>query len=69
MNIAEDRTSKRRAQTAAARREFMTRAARRAADDPVALAKAARIVRAGIERGHLTEDDLRGPIVQPQASP
>ena len=40
-------------------------AALRATDDPVVLAKAARIVRAAIERGRLSKGDLDGPIVRP----
>jgi hypothetical protein len=42
----------------------MRNAAIRAVDDPVTLAKAARIIRAAIERGRLTKADLDGPIVQ-----
>jgi hypothetical protein len=41
------------------------KSALRAADDPAELNRAARIVRAGIERGYLTKADLDGPIVQP----
>jgi hypothetical protein len=41
-------------------------AALRATDDPVVLAKAARIVRAAIERGKLSKSDLDGPIVRPE---
>jgi hypothetical protein len=63
-----------------ATRERMRCAAQRAAEDPVVLAKAARIVQAGIESGKLTPSDLAGPIVltlsdlagpavPPQASP
>jgi hypothetical protein len=54
---------------AKANRARMTNAALRAAGDPAVLAKAARIVRAGFERGTLTLADLDGPIVPPQASP
>jgi hypothetical protein len=50
---------------AKATRERMKHAALRAADNPLVLARAARIVRAGFERGHLTKADLDGPIVQP----
>jgi hypothetical protein len=45
--------------------QHMHNAALRLADDPAALARAARIVRAGLLRGHLTKADLNGPIVQP----
>lgn len=50
--------------TEAAIAENMRRAAVRAIDDPAELAKAARIVRAALERQALTEQDLRGPVVQ-----
>lgn len=39
-------------------------AALRAVDDPAVLARAARIVRAAIQRQRMTLDDLQGPIVQ-----
>lgn len=55
----------RAARTAKARTTQMTNAAVRAVDDPVQLAKAARIVRAALARRVLSEDDLRGEIVQP----
>lgn len=51
--------------TAAARAEHLRIAAVRAVDDPIVLARAARIVRAALERGKLTKADLDGPIVQP----
>ncbi len=44
-------------------------AALRAIDNPRELARAARIVRAAIERGKLTKADVDGPIVQPLAGP
>lgn len=50
--------------TAAATAGHMRAAAIRAVDDPAQLAKAARIVRAALARQVLTEDDLRGEIVQ-----
>lgn len=43
----------------------MTKAAVRAVDDPVTLARAARIVRAALERGRLTPNDLQGDVVKP----
>jgi hypothetical protein len=55
------------ASTEAATNEHMRRSARRAVEDPAQLAKAARIVRAALERGRLTPDDLQGDIVQPTA--
>jgi hypothetical protein len=39
-------------------------AALRAAGDPAVLDKAARVVRAGLQLGKLTADDLTGPIVR-----
>jgi hypothetical protein len=51
--------------TLAASREHQRRAAVRALDDPAQLARAARIVRAALERGQLVPADLDGPIVQP----
>jgi len=42
---------------------YLTNTAMRAVDDPVALAKAARIVRAALERGKLSKADLDGPVV------
>jgi hypothetical protein len=56
------------AQTAAARAEHARRAANRAVDDPVKLARAARIVRAALARQVLTEDDLRGDVVPQDAA-
>jgi hypothetical protein len=47
------------ARTDAATVEHMRRSAHRAVDDPAQLARAARIVRAALERGRLTPDDLR----------
>lgn len=54
-----------RSRTAAARAEQLRRAAIRASHDPVTLARAARIIRAALERQALAEQDLRGPIVAP----
>jgi hypothetical protein len=48
-----------------AARAHMHNSALRLADDPAALARAARIVRAGLILGKLTPADLDGPIVQP----
>jgi hypothetical protein len=56
-----------REQTEPARTAYLEKTARRSVDDPVALAKAARIVRAALERGALTKADLDGPIV-PQST-
>jgi hypothetical protein len=53
------------ASTEAATNEHMRRSALRLVDDPAELAKAARIIRAALERGRLTPDDLQGEIVQP----
>jgi hypothetical protein len=50
---------------AKANRARMRNAALRATDDPLVLARSARIVRAAIETGKLTPADLSGPIVQP----
>jgi hypothetical protein len=50
--------------TAAATRAVQQYSAERAIDDPVKLARAARIVRAALERGRLTPDDLAGGIVR-----
>jgi hypothetical protein len=47
--------------TAPAREAMLHNAAVRALDDPIALARAARIVRAAIERGRLTPDDITPP--------
>lgn len=49
----------RRAQTAAAIETHKQRAAERAVDDPIKLARAARIVRTALARQVLTVDDLR----------
>lgn len=43
---------------------MLRNAAERAVDDPVALNRAARIVRAALARQALTEADLRGPVVK-----
>ena len=51
------------ARTDAATRERLRRHAIRAIDDPVELAKAARIVRAAIQRRRLRLADLDGDIV------
>ena len=56
-------TSERR--TDAATSAHMARAALRAVDDPVVLAKAARIVRAALQRRALVPRDLTGEIVKP----
>lgn len=53
------------ARTAPARRAQLRNAALRATDDPAQLARAARIVRAALERGKLTPDDLQGAVVHP----
>jgi hypothetical protein len=58
------RETLRKQSLALATEAHMRNAAIRLADDPAVLARAARIVRAGIERGHLTPADLDGPIVQ-----
>ena len=50
--------------TAAATATNMRTAALRAVDDPASLAKAARIVRAALERGRLGPEDLAGDIVK-----
>lgn len=55
---------KRFAQTVPARRAQLTNAAVRATDNPVQLAKAARIIRAALQRGKLTPDDLQGDVVR-----
>jgi hypothetical protein len=44
----------------------MRNSALRALDDPAQLARAARIVRAALERGALSKQDLDGPIVPAQ---
>jgi hypothetical protein len=51
--------------TAPARAAQLRNAAVRAVDDPVTLARAARIVRAALERGALTATDLQGEVVKP----
>jgi len=53
----------RRARTAPARNAALRNAALRATDDPATLARAARIVRAALERGRLSAADLNGEIV------
>ena len=53
------------ARTAAARATRMRASAELAVNDPVALNRAARIVRAALARQALTEADLRGPVVNP----
>lgn len=50
---------------ASGRRHIMERTAMRAVDDPAKLAKAARIIRAGIARGKITPADLEQPIIHP----
>jgi len=50
---------------AKARAEHQRRSAHRAVDDPVKLARAARIVCAALERQRLTLDDLRGDVAGP----
>ncbi len=45
--------------TAAARAENQRKAAERALDDPVKLGRAIRIVRAGLEHGRVTLDELQ----------
>jgi hypothetical protein len=55
--------------TNAATASNMRTAAIRAVDDPATLAKAARIVRAALERGALSPEDLRGDIVKPSDMP
>lgn len=49
------------ARTEAATREHLRRSAHRAVDDPLALARAARIVRAALARQRLTIEDLTAP--------
>jgi hypothetical protein len=56
-----------RAKTAKARKIHLELSAHRAVDDPVELARAARIIRAAIARRILTEDDLRGDVVRGDA--
>ena len=51
--------------TAPARAAQLHNAAVRAADDPAALARAARIVRAALARRALTLADLQGEVVKP----
>jgi len=51
----------REAQLAKAREASQLSFAKRAVDDPVVLARAARIVRAALARGKLTQDDLTPP--------
>jgi predicted component of type VI protein secretion system len=51
--------------TAAARAAQMHNAALRAAEKPDQLAKAARTVRAAIDRGKLSTADLTGEVVRP----
>lgn len=53
-----------RAATAAARSAKLHNSAERAVDDPIKLARAARIVRAALARQAITEADLHGPVVQ-----
>ena len=53
--------------TARATEAHIRNTAIRAVDDPAQLAKAARIVRAALQRGRLTSDDLTGDILQPTA--
>lgn len=55
----------RRAQTAKARQIRVTQAAHRAVDDPVKLARAARIVRAALARNVITLADLE-PLPLPE---
>lgn len=54
-------------QTAAAIEATKLYAAERAADDPTKLAKAVRIVRAGLARNRLTVDDLLPPATSEAA--
>lgn len=51
--------------TRPARQAKLRNAAHRAVDDPATLARAARIVRAALERGALTPTDLQGEVVKP----
>jgi hypothetical protein len=51
--------------TTRGRHQHLTRAALRAVDDPVQLARAARIIRAALARGALSPADLAGEIVKP----
>lgn len=48
-----------------ARAALLEKSAIRALDDPVALARAARIVRAALARRRLSTADLEPPIVRP----
>ena len=54
--------------TEKARNEHLRRAAIRAIDDPVELARAARIIRAALDLRALTPADLQGPIVRDDAA-
>lgn len=51
--------------TKPARQAKLANAANRAVDDPATLARAARIVRAALNRGALTATDLQGEVVKP----
>jgi hypothetical protein len=51
--------------TAPARAVMLSNAAERAIDDPVVLARAARIVRAALARQRLTLADVQGDVVKP----
>jgi hypothetical protein len=55
---AQSTTTANQARTAPARKQYLRNAALRATEDPVRLARAARIVRAAIERGRLSAADL-----------
>ena len=63
MVLSERKLSANALNAAKARKQRKRNAALRAAQDSVVLAKAARVVRAGIELGLLTLADLDGPIV------
>lgn len=52
--------------TAKALAEHQRQAALRAADDPAKLARAIRVVRAALERGHLTRPELTAALRQPK---
>lgn len=52
-----------RRRTDAATLEHMRRSAQRAAEDPAQLARAARIVRAALDCGTLTVNDLTDPSI------
>lgn len=64
--ISESVRERRTAALARGREIYMAETAHRALDDPARLARAARIVRAALERGVLTQADLT-PLPDPRA--